>query len=85
MLGAVAYFDSTKVSPLNPLMARIGISFISETQACQNGESEIPGLDFEGVRQAAKQLWNNALSRVVVNDGTTDQRKLFYSSVSHEQ
>lgn len=84
MLGAVAYFDSTKVSSLNPVMARIGISFISEAQACQNGESEIPDFNFEGVRQAAKQLWNNALSRVIVNDGTTDQRKLFYSSVSYE-
>jgi putative alpha-1,2-mannosidase len=84
MLGAVAYFDSTKVSSLNPVMARIGISFISEAQACQNGESEIPDFNFEGVRQAAKQLWNNALSRVIVNDGTADQRKIFYSSVSYE-
>jgi putative alpha-1,2-mannosidase len=64
------------------VIARIGISFISEAQACQNGENEIPDLNFESVRLAAQQLWNNALSRIIVDGGTTDQRKLFYSSVS---
>jgi putative alpha-1,2-mannosidase len=60
---------------------RIGISFISEAQACRNGETEIPSFDFDGVRQTAKKLWNDALSRVEVTGGTDDERKLFYSSV----
>ncbi|KAI8581047.1 hypothetical protein K450DRAFT_279440 [Umbelopsis ramanniana AG] len=80
-LGAVAYFNSEDVSPFKPVMARIGISFISEAQACQNGENEIPDSNFDMVRQAAQQLWNNALSRIIVDGGTTDQRKLFYSSL----
>lgn len=80
-LGAIAHFDSKVVSSTKPLLARVGISFISEAQACHNGETEIPNFDFDGVRQTAKQLWNTALSRVVINGGTADQRKLFYSSV----
>jgi putative alpha-1,2-mannosidase len=81
-LGAIAYFDSSSVSSSKPLLARVGVSFISEAQACQNGENEVPDYDFNGVQASAKQLWNDALSRIVVNSGTADQRKLFYSSVS---
>ncbi|KAM3587203.1 hypothetical protein VKS41_002239 [Umbelopsis sp. WA50703] len=79
-LGAIAYFDSSSVSSSKPLLARVGVSFISEAQACQNGENEVPDYDFNGVQASAKQLWNDALSRIVVNSGTADQRKLFYSS-----
>ena len=66
------------------ILARIGVSFISSSQACANAEAEIPDFDFEATRAASEAQWAELLSRVQVNMTGVDQEigELFYSSVS---
>lgn len=65
------------------IFARVGMSFISTDQACQNAESEIPSFDFEGTRAAVRAEWNELLGRVQVEtQGVDDDTvELFYSSL----
>lgn len=59
------------------------MSFISSDQACANAESEVPTFDFDGVRKAAFDEWNELLGRIQVKttDVDPDIVELFYSSV----
>ncbi|KLO11779.1 glycoside hydrolase family 92 protein [Schizopora paradoxa] len=65
------------------ILARVGVSFMSETQACQNAEEEIPDFDFERVRGAARSQWNELLGRFQIgaDEGERDMAILFYSSL----
>ena len=65
------------------IVVRTGMSFISTDQACRNVEQEIPDFDFEGVRKAARDEWNELLGRIQVGtEGVDDDTvELFYSSL----
>ncbi len=86
--GAILTFDNERSeSPSQQpttILARVGVSFISDTQACQNAEDEIPDFDFERVRDDARNQWNELLGRFQIgaNEGERDMAVLFYSSVS---
>ena len=49
-------------------------------RAKANLDAEIPGWDFDGVRDAARQKWNEILGRAVV-EGTQEQKKNWYTSL----
>ena len=97
--GAILTFPSspsrqyTPRAPLTPtedgsttILARVGVSLISVSQACENAESEIPDFDFEGLRESARKEWNELLGRFEVPAKDIEDEKdtavLFYSSVS---
>ena len=67
------------------ITARVGMSFISADQACQNAENEIsgPNWDFEQIKQNAGDAWREKLSVVSVQpDGVKDgYLSTFYSAV----
>lgn len=65
------------------VLARVGVSFISTAQACSNAESEIPDFDFDSVRSAAFNEWNELLGRVQIDPQGVDPEiiELFYSSL----
>ncbi|KAF9632850.1 putative Alpha-12-mannosidase [Lasiodiplodia theobromae] len=67
----------------NAVVARVGVSLISEQQACSNAESEIPDYDFEGTRSAAVDEWRQKLSPVRVSTENVDRDFLvnFYSGI----
>lgn len=52
----------------NQILARVGLSFISADQACQNAEKEIPDFDFDGIRKQAEDAWRNKLSVLTVDN-----------------
>jgi len=60
---------------------RIGISSISQDQARQNLQREIPAWDFDRARAQARTTWNQALGKIKVKGGTEDQRTIFYTSL----
>ena len=62
---------------------RVGISFVSIPGAAANLKAEIPGWDFEKVRQQARQLWADALGRMSVEGGTDEQKSAFYTAIYH--
>ena len=60
---------------------RYGISFISVDQARKNLQEEIKGWNFEEIKNAARDRWNEALGKIQVEGGTPDQKKVFYTSL----
>jgi putative alpha-1,2-mannosidase len=62
--GAFVQFDL----PINnQILARVGLSFISETQACHNAEQEIPKFDFNGTLTSAEDAWRKKFDVVSLN------------------
>ena len=51
--------------------------------ARRNVEAEIPGWDFDGVRSAARQAWNDYLSKIDIRTQNADQRTMFYTALYH--
>ena len=75
----VAGFD---MEPGDELLMKIALSSTGIEGAKKNLEAEIPGWDFEGTRQAAKDSWNSYLSRINVT-GTKDQLINYYTCFYH--
>jgi putative alpha-1,2-mannosidase len=66
-----------------PILARVGVSFISSDQACSSAEKEIPSFDFAATQTAAEAAWREKLSPVVVstNGVQLSSLKNFYSGI----
>ncbi|CAG8492480.1 13429_t:CDS:10 [Dentiscutata heterogama] len=77
-IGAILTFDTIK----NPIIiSKVGISFISADQACDNAKSEIPDWDFDIVKQKAVDSWDNELGKIRVEGGDKNLTKIFYSGL----
>ena len=66
-----------------PVIIKVGISFVSIANAEENLAKEIPGWDFDTVHAAAKASWSKALNLVQAEGGTPDQRTIFYTGIYH--
>lgn len=66
-----------------PLIVKVGISAVSVENARLNLESEIPGWDFDLVRNNAKRLWNNELGKIEVESADKDKLSVFYTALYH--
>ena len=64
------------------LMVKVGLSCKSSDAARKNLTAEIPGWDFDAVKDAARQKWNRVLGETVV-EGTDEQKKNWYTSLYH--
>lgn len=71
----------------NEVRLRYGISYISEEQAKDNMEKELPGYDIEALAQSARDEWNETLGKIEVEGATEDQKTVFYTSLyrAHER
>ncbi len=76
-----AWLDFGRLS--SPLLAKVGISLISEEQARINLERQIPGWGFDGVKSQAEKLWEKELSRIEIKGGSHNQRTIFYTAFYH--
>jgi putative alpha-1,2-mannosidase len=67
----------------NQVIARVGMSFISESQACANAEREIPSFDFDRTLAVAEKTWRDKLSVIQVESGGASEvlLKAFWSGV----
>ncbi|KAI6528543.1 hypothetical protein MCOR16_005332 [Pyricularia oryzae] len=76
-LGAVFTFDAANV------VSRVGVSFISEDQACTNLDQQIPeSTSISQLRQKTRDVWNtDVLSRVASNDKNTTKLQHLYTSM----
>lgn len=65
------------------MISRVGISWLSTEQACQNLEDEIPqGTEFSQVVNDTKSAWNEqVLSKVITSATNTDSLELLYTSL----
>ncbi|MDP4185269.1 MAG: GH92 family glycosyl hydrolase [Bacteroidota bacterium] len=74
-VGAVIGFKTSKGEKI---VARVASSFISAEQAELNLK-EIGNDSFDVVKQKAKKAWNDELNRLLVEGGSPDQVRTFYS------
>jgi len=76
--GLYLTFDTTLEATVE---VKIGLSFISAEQARANVEREVGKKTFAEVRRNAAALWEEALSRILVEGGTDEQRRIFYTAL----
>lgn len=65
------------------ILVKVGISYVSIEGAIKNLETEMPGWDFEAVRSAATNAWNDYLGRIQITGGTHQQQVKFYTDLMH--
>lgn len=79
-IGAWFTFDVTEGEQVEVSM---GVSFVSIANARENLETEQAGQTFESIQANARKAWNDDLSRIMVEGGTEEQRKVFYTALYH--
>ncbi|KAF2826933.1 hypothetical protein CC86DRAFT_445826 [Ophiobolus disseminans] len=79
--GGWVQFERPKAN--NQILARVGMSFISETQACANAEREIPKSNFDAIAKAAEDAWRAKLEVITIEPGGVSNvfLKAFWSGV----
>ncbi|MBQ6087217.1 MAG: GH92 family glycosyl hydrolase [Bacteroidales bacterium] len=75
---AVATFGAD----MEDLMVKVAISSVSCGNAKANLEKEMPEWDFEAVKKAARDKWNEELSCIEAT-GSERQKRIFYTSLFH--
>ncbi len=65
------------------LLIKVGLSAVDIEGARRNLDAEIPGWDFDAVRDAARASWNEALSRIEVEGDDEAERVMFYTALYH--
>ena len=78
--GAYAQFN---IRPGEVIEARVGTSFISIEQARANLQAEVPDWDFEKVRLALRETWNEKLRHVSLEGASDDQQRIIYTGLYH--
>lgn len=68
----------------SPVLARVGLSFVSSDQACQLAESEIPDFNFNGTLSNAVDSWREKMSPIDVSTRGVNNSALtnFYSGMN---
>jgi len=74
--GAIVGFKTVKGEKVH---LKVASSFISVEQADLNLQREIGKETFETTKQKAKKHWNDVLGRLIVEGGSEEQVKTFYS------
>lgn len=65
------------------ILAMVGISSVDINSAIANCKKEIPSWDFNKVKDAAFDLWNEKMKKIEVSGGTFDERSVFYTAMYH--
>jgi predicted alpha-1,2-mannosidase len=79
-IGAFAGFRLNKGEVLS---IRIGTSFSSLEGAKNNLATEIGSKSFDEVKATAQQVWENALSQVIVETPVEKDKRIFYTAMYH--
>lgn len=75
----VAHFDGS----LEPLLVKVALSPISAGNALMNMDAELSGWDFDQTVKDADHVWNEALSKIVVQSGDQSILRTFYTAFFH--
>jgi predicted alpha-1,2-mannosidase len=79
-VGMILSFDVKKGEEI---LLKTGLSAVDEEGAEMNLRNEIPGWDFEKVRQSASLEWNKDLSVIEASAGDAEVLKIFYTALYH--
>lgn len=64
-----------------PVLMKVGISYVSAEQAKQNIETELDHWDFEKVVSDSSEQWNSMLGRIEISGNTEKQQRRFYTDL----
>ncbi|MEQ7009708.1 glycoside hydrolase domain-containing protein [Actinopolymorpha sp. B17G11] len=79
--GAYVRYDNVDTG--DQVQMKVGLSLTSLDGARKNLETELPGWDFDAVKAASQQRWNDMLGRIDVRGGTHQQQVKFYTDLFH--
>ncbi len=65
------------------ILVKVGISSVSIDGARKNLDTENTAWEFDNIKNAAEQLWENHLSKIEIEGGTEKQKRIFYTSLYH--
>lgn len=65
------------------VMAKVAISAVSIEGAQKNLKAELPGWNFDAVKNTATAVWNKELSKIDVNSNNKEQLAVFYTALYH--
>jgi predicted alpha-1,2-mannosidase len=78
--GIEAVFDFKPLA--QPLVVKVALSPVSEDAAIANMNAEVPGFDFDAVREAARSAWTRELQRVEITAPVAMQKNI-YTALYH--
>lgn len=79
-LGFYTEFATTENEQV---LMKAGISFTNIEGAKANLETEIKDWNFDAVHDKAVKCWNDALSKINIEGGTEEEKKVFYTALYH--
>jgi len=79
-LGAWLRFELDSV---RTVLVKVGISYVSVSNARSNLDAEIPHWDFDRIHSEARAEWETALSRIQIDDMPDDRHVKFYTALYH--
>jgi predicted alpha-1,2-mannosidase len=64
------------------ILVKVALSGVSTKNAVENLKAEIPGWNFDEIKDQAKVLWNKELSKITI-DASNERKINFYTSMYH--
>lgn len=79
----LVFFTEFATAANEQVLMRAGFSFVDVDGARRNLANDIPDFNFERVRIAARQLWQNAFNCIDVEGGSEKERIIFATALYH--
>ncbi|RYE06985.1 MAG: glycoside hydrolase family 92 protein, partial [Sphingobacteriaceae bacterium] len=77
-----AYFDF-KTEEGEKIKLKFALSPVSMEGAMQNMQTEIPGWDFDAVKEAGQQTWEQELTKITIQSKSLAEKQNFYTAMYH--
>ncbi len=68
-----------------PIVARVGISIVSEENAKENLLNDVKSFDFDAIHAEARNSWIKELGTIVVESKNTNDLRNFYTAMYHSK
>lgn len=78
----LVFYARYKTRAQEQLSVKVAISAVSTDNALENLNAEIPGWNFEQIREQTRDKWNQELSRIEI-EGSVQDKETFYTSMYH--
>lgn len=65
------------------VLLKVALSPVSMQGAYENMQCELPGWDFDSVKNTATKAWNDELSKIRIKTKDDEARKIFYTALYH--
>ena len=78
--GAFVRYDPARGKVI---LLKVALSYVSIEQARKNLDAELPGWDFDAVKDESRRVWNDWLGKIEVEGGTDAQKTKFYTDLWH--